>query len=266
MRPVAHRVILRAKVRHLRGESDRTAFMLFERWRDADEYTAVRDSRYRLAYVAERDPLLREPPEVVRWTLLHDERGGGARIGPGRTPSVRGAEAQPDVSIGRLDEVGQRSGVDRFAPAQLHVPHAFTVALQESGRVVQRSAEEEADIRVIAEGIDVAERGIPDAGGPMAVVEKLPNDGAAPAHPVEPGLDHASQAVIRNREPGVDAGFAPNGAREPQQLAHGTRLHPPGRRRSLADARSGSRHLSADAESRRMAGSSRIKHSRSASG
>jgi quinol monooxygenase YgiN len=59
----------------LQDQIDPTVFMLYENWRDAAEYANVRDSDYRKDYVAQRDLLLREPPEVVRWNMLRKESG-----------------------------------------------------------------------------------------------------------------------------------------------------------------------------------------------
>jgi quinol monooxygenase YgiN len=99
MKPVNHHVILRAKEGKgnelgklldwlldrmakepcliyfsvLRSVNDEDVFMLYESWRDADEYAIVRDGEYRMDYVKKRDLLLREPPEVHRWKEIRVE-------------------------------------------------------------------------------------------------------------------------------------------------------------------------------------------------
>jgi quinol monooxygenase YgiN len=99
MKPVNHHVILRAKEGKgnelgklldwlldrmanepsliyfsvLRSVNDEDVFMLYESWRDADEYAIVRDLEYRMDYVKKRDLLLREPPEVHRWKEIRVE-------------------------------------------------------------------------------------------------------------------------------------------------------------------------------------------------
>ena len=140
--------------------------------------------------------------------------------------SVRG-KAQPDVSIGRRYELIERDGVDGRPPAQLHVPHAFAGALQKAGRVVQRRPVEEADVRMRAEGVDVAKGGVTHAGRGMTVVQKLLNIHAAFAHALEPRLGQASQLLVGRGEPGVDPWVAPHGARKPHELAHQGRLPRP---------------------------------------
>jgi quinol monooxygenase YgiN len=100
MKPVNHHVIMRAKEGKgpelatlldwlldrmskeacliyfsiLRSATDEDVFMLYESWRDADEYAAIRDGDYRMEYVKRRDVLLREPPEVYRWKEVRVEQ------------------------------------------------------------------------------------------------------------------------------------------------------------------------------------------------
>src|SRR5262249_54763432 len=122
--------------------------------------------------------------------------------------------------------------------AQFHVSHPLAGTLQQPGGVIEHSAMEEADIRVGAEGIDVTKRRIVDARGGMAVVQQLPNIGAAIAHPFEPRPDKPSQLVVGRGKPALNAGVAPNGAREPEEFAHpGTPLTPPRARPPAPDAR-----------------------------
>ena len=68
---------------------------------------------------------------------------GNVRQSNGWLPLALGSETQLHIPIGRRDEVGQRRGVDRLAPAQLHVPHALAGAFQQAGRIVQRGTHEE---------------------------------------------------------------------------------------------------------------------------
>jgi hypothetical protein len=55
-------------------------------------------------------------------------------------------------------------------------------------------------------------------------VQKLANVGPTGAHLLEPWLGEASHLVIGLVKPSLDVGVAPNGAREPEEIAHRTRL------------------------------------------
>lgn len=100
------------------------------------------------------------------------------------------------------------------------MPHALAASLQKTGRVVERRPVEEADVHMRAEGVDIAERGVPDAGRGMAVLQKLANIGAAAAHLLEPWLGDPPQLVVRRGKPGVDLGVAPGGGGEAEEIAH----------------------------------------------
>ena len=104
------------------------------------------------------------------------------------------------------------------------MPHAFAGAFQKAGRVVERRPVEEADIHMSAEGVDIPERRISHARGGMAIVQKLANVRSATAHLFKPWLGDPSQLVIGLGKPNVNAGVSPNGAWEPQELAHQARL------------------------------------------
>jgi len=104
------------------------------------------------------------------------------------------------------------------------VPHAFARALQKAGRIVERRTEEEADIRVIPEGVDISERRIARTYRRTTIVQQLANIGAAVAHLLEPRQSDPPQSVVGLRKPGVDAGVAPDGAREQEKRAHRSRL------------------------------------------
>jgi quinol monooxygenase YgiN len=58
----------------LRDPQDDDLLMLFEHWRDAQEYAQVLQRDWRQAYVRERDALLAAPPQVHRWRLLRREQ------------------------------------------------------------------------------------------------------------------------------------------------------------------------------------------------
>jgi hypothetical protein len=57
---------------------------------------------------------------------------------------------------------------------------------------------------VCREGIDVAERGIADAGGGVAVVEEFADVVAEPAHVVEPTSRDAAEVERLIVEPAID--------------------------------------------------------------
>ncbi|SEC48202.1 hypothetical protein SAMN05519104_1463 [Rhizobiales bacterium GAS188] len=141
-----------------------------------------------------------------------------------RQTSFRGPEAQPDVPVGCRDKFTQGNGVHVLRPAELHVPHAFAGAFEEAGRVVEHRPVEEADIHMNAEGVDVGKRRISHTRSGMTIVQKLANVRSAAAHLFKPWLGEPSQLVIGLGKPSVDAGVSLNGTREPQELAHRSRL------------------------------------------
>ena len=100
------------------------------------------------------------------------------------------------------------------------MPHALARPLQNPSGIVEERAIEEADIRMSAEGADVAERRIAHARGGLTVVQKLADVAAATAHALEPGLSDPSQLVIGRGKPGIDARIPMNGACEGQKLFH----------------------------------------------
>ncbi len=92
--------------------------------------------------------------------------------------------------------------------------HAFAGAFEEAGRVVEPRAVEEADIRMRAEGVDIAKRRVCHAHGGMAIMQKLANVRSAVAHLLKPRLAEPPQLAIGLGKPSVDAGVSPDGARE----------------------------------------------------
>src|SRR5665213_4266714 len=134
------------------------------------------------------------------------------------------SEAQPDVAVGGHDEFAQGVGVHGPRPAELHVPHALAGAVQKAGRIVERRPEEEAHIHMRAEGVDVPKGRVSHARRGMAIVQKLANVRAATAHLFKPWLGDPSHLFIGLGKPSLDAGVSPNGAREPEEIAHRTRL------------------------------------------
>ena len=67
--------------------------------------------------------------------------------------------------------------VERFARPDLHVTHALPLTLQQSRRVGQCHTQEEADVDVRGVRVHVAERRVRDAGGGMAVMQQLAEEG-----------------------------------------------------------------------------------------
>lgn len=101
------------------------------------------------------------------------------------------------------------------------MPHPFAGAFQETGRVIERCPEEEADIDMRREGIDVGKGGIAHARRGMAIMQKLANVRAAAAHLFEPRQSEAPQSVIAVRKPSINAWVSPNGTGEAHERVHG---------------------------------------------
>ena len=131
-----------------------------------------------------------------------------------------GSDAQSDVAICSGDELAQSRGVHVLPAAELDVPHAPAGAFEKAGRVVELGAEKEADVRMGTEGVDVAEGRVFHTGCGMAVVKKLANVSPASAHFVEPSPGELSQLVVGLRKPVSDRLVSPDGAREPEEIAH----------------------------------------------
>jgi len=100
------------------------------------------------------------------------------------------------------------------------MPHALAGAFEKAGRVGERRPVEEANVRMRAEGVDIAERRVFHAGRGMAILQKLANIGAAAAHLIEPWLGNPSQFVVRLGKPDIDARVAPGGVGEAHEFAH----------------------------------------------
>ena len=92
------------------------------------------------------------------------------------------------------------------------MPHALAAALEEPGRVGQRSAIVEAHRSVARESIDVSEGGVADAGGRAAVVNQLADIATAGANSLEPWPDDDPEWIGDQFEPGLDGGITPQAA------------------------------------------------------
>lgn len=102
--------------------------------------------------------------------------------------------------------------------------HALAFPFKKTRGIRKRGAREEANARMGAKRIDIAEGDIPDAGGRPAVMQKLAHVGAAIPHQVEPGLGREPEPVERSRKPGVNCGVAFDGARKAKDVAHSATL------------------------------------------
>src|SRR5262252_100304 len=102
--------------------------------------------------------------------------------------------------------------------------HERASALQQAGRIRQRSAVKEPHVDVRGENIDVAEGRISQTGNRTAVMQKLPDFVAAFSHHLEPVTRDGSQFAGMLFHPGMDGGIPLESAVESQQFRPHRRL------------------------------------------
>ena len=100
---------------------------------------------------------------------------------------------------------------------QLHVTHVLSASLEQSGRIGDMRAEEEAYVDVRCERIDVAESRVPRARGGMTVVQQLAHVIAALPHAVEPRARKRAERTWTVAEPGVNRRVSLDRGRKAQQ-------------------------------------------------
>ena len=140
-----------------------------------------------------------------------------------RTPSRRlplTSESRPNVDVGSVDEPSKTCGIDVTTGPKLHVAPALAGSLQQASRVLQQRTKEEADVDVIFERVDVAERRVVDAGGRTTVVHQLAHVAATLPHAHEPGFDERSQIIALRAQPGIDCGVVFHRRWEAHDVVH----------------------------------------------
>lgn len=96
--------------------------------------------------------------------------------------------------------------------------HVFAGALEQVGRVEERSSLEEADVDVGGEGVDIGERDVTETGDRAAVVEEFADLVAAIAHDFEPLAGDGAEWAGVALEPGGDGGIAFEGAIKAEEV------------------------------------------------
>ena len=123
-----------------------------------------------------------------------------------------------DVRVRHLDEPADRCGVYWRSRSQLYMAHQLPCALQQAGRIRQRSTVKEPHVYVRSEYIDVAERRISQTCNRTSVMQYLPDFVPAFSHHVKPLMRDGSQFTPILFHPRIDGGVAFNCAVESQQF------------------------------------------------
>jgi predicted ester cyclase len=127
-------------------------------------------------------------------------------------------DARLYIRVRRIDEPAQRGGVcGRFRP-EFHMPHELAAALQQAGRIRQRSAVKEPHVDVRGEDIDIAERRVAQTCNRTTVMQKLSDFVPALSHHLEPLLRDGSQFTCMLFHPRIDGGIPLDAAVESQQF------------------------------------------------
>jgi hypothetical protein len=116
-----------------------------------------------------------------------------------------------------LDQCGERLLVDSHARPQLHMAHVLSGSFQQSRRIRNVRAQEEAYVDVRRERIDVTERRVVYARGGMAVMDQFAYVVAARSHALVPTARDRAEVACSAFEPRIDRGIPLNRRRKPEQ-------------------------------------------------
>lgn len=134
--------------------------------------------------------------------------------------SFNGSQPCTDVPIRGGDQCFKaRSGKDG-TPLDLHVTHVLARSFQQTHRVRQRCALEEADIDVGSEDADVGERCIVYADGRITVVHQFPDVRTAPPHDGKPSPRNGAKIAGLRVEPLTNGRVSFDGSGESQEGGH----------------------------------------------
>src|SRR5262245_34530337 len=100
------------------------------------------------------------------------------------------------------------------------MPAALPRSLEQSRRIIQQRAKEEADIDVIPECVDVAKRRVSDTRGRTTVVHQFAHVGATLPHAHEPGFCERSKIIALRAQPGIDCRVALHRRWESKYVVH----------------------------------------------
>jgi hypothetical protein len=116
-------------------------------------------------------------------------------------------ESRPDVDVRRFNELGQRSGINLTTRPDLHVAASLARSLQQASRILQQRAKEKANVDMISERSDVAERCVVDAGSRTSVVHQLTHIAATLPHTGEPAFYERPEFIALRAQPDIDRGI-----------------------------------------------------------
>ena len=101
---------------------------------------------------------------VARAEAIHD------RVNSGDSLLLAVFDASLDVRVGCINQISQCRCIDGSSRPELHMTHELTGPLQQTGRIRQRRALKEADVRVGSEHVHITEGNIPQTYDRTAVM------------------------------------------------------------------------------------------------